>query len=54
MEDIKCQCGHANPVGTYLCEACGNPIGVEVKDKDTVIDMRYEGAARRSQTEPPS
>lgn len=50
MEDIKCQCGHANPVGTYLCEACGNPIGAEVKDKDTVIDMRYEGAARRSQT----
>ncbi|MEW9669692.1 cytochrome c biogenesis protein ResB [Ammoniphilus sp. 3BR4] len=50
MEDIKCHCGHANPVGTFLCEACGNPIGEEVKDKDTVLDMRYEGVARRSQT----
>lgn len=50
MEDIKCHCGHANPVGTFLCEACGNPIGQEIKDKDTVLDMRYEGVARRSQT----
>ncbi|RXT13855.1 cytochrome c biogenesis protein ResB [Ammoniphilus sp. CFH 90114] len=50
MEDIKCHCGHANPVGTYLCEACGNPIGEEIKDNNAVLDMRYEGAARRSQT----
>jgi cytochrome c biogenesis protein len=48
MKDVKCECGHANPVGTTLCEACGNPIGEE-KTKDTAIDMRYEGAARRSQ-----
>ncbi len=50
MEDIKCECGHANPVGTYLCEACGNPIGQEIKDQNATLDMRYEGVARRSQT----
>lgn len=50
MEDIKCECGHANPVGTYLCEACGNPIGQEIKNQNATLDMRYEGVARRSQT----
>ena len=50
MNDIKCDCGHANPVGTYLCEACGNPVAEEIKNGDTVLDMRYEGVARRSQT----
>lgn len=50
MEDIKCECGHANPVGTYLCEACGNPIGQEIKNQTGTLDMRYEGVARRSQT----
>ena len=49
MKDVKCECGHANPVGTTLCEACGNPIGEAEKIKDAALDMRYEGVARRSQ-----
>jgi cytochrome c biogenesis protein len=49
MKDVKCECGHANPVGTTLCEACGNPIGDAEKTKDAALDMRYEGVARRSQ-----
>lgn len=50
MENVKCECGHVSPVGTVLCEACGNPIGKEIKDDSSIIDMRYEGVARRSQT----
>jgi len=50
MENVKCECGHVSPIGTVLCEACGNPIGKEIKDESSVIDMRYEGVARRSQT----
>ncbi|MCH1624795.1 cytochrome c biogenesis protein ResB [Ferdinandcohnia quinoae] len=48
MENVKCECGHVNPHGTIFCEACGKPI-VEEKDKK-LLDMRYEGSARRSQT----
>ncbi|SDY60794.1 cytochrome c biogenesis protein [Evansella caseinilytica] len=47
MEKVKCDCGHVNPYGTYLCESCGKPL---IEDKGTVADMRYEGVARRSQT----
>jgi cytochrome c biogenesis protein len=50
MENVKCECGHVNPVGTYLCESCKNPLDEHQKGKDTPIDMRYEGVARRSQT----
>lgn len=50
LENVKCECGHVSPIGTVLCEACGNPIGEEIKDENSVIDMRYEGVARRSQT----
>lgn len=49
MEKIKCQCGHENPFGTILCEACGRPQTEEAK-KSKTVDMRYEGSARRSQT----
>lgn len=49
VEKIKCQCGHENPFGTILCEACGRPQTEEAKKSETV-DMRYEGSARRSQT----
>lgn len=31
MEKIKCQCGHENPFGTILCEACGRPQTEEAK-----------------------
>lgn len=49
MSKIKCQCGHENPFGTVLCEACGRPMTEEAKNSE-VVDMRYEGSARRSQT----
>ena len=51
MENTKCECGHSNPVGTVICESCGKPL-VEIEEqKDGSLDMRYEGAARRSQTQ---
>src|SRR5699024_3261393 len=49
MKDIKCICGHVNPNGTVLCEACGRALTEEAK-KEKLHDMRYEGSARRSQT----
>ncbi|WP_342600831.1 cytochrome c biogenesis protein ResB [Psychrobacillus sp. FSL H8-0483] len=49
MDKIVCTCGHVNPVGTELCESCGRPLNQETKDKK-LVDMRYEGSARRSQT----
>ncbi|WLD91870.1 cytochrome c biogenesis protein ResB [Alkalihalobacillus sp. AL-G] len=48
MDKIKCECGHLNPYGTTLCESCGKPIGEEQSTK--LLNMRYEGSARRSQT----
>lgn len=52
MNDVKCECGHVNPHGTFFCEACGKVLLEEDKqDKQKqMIDMRYEGSARRSQT----
>jgi cytochrome c biogenesis protein len=49
MNDVKCECGHVNPHGTVFCEACGKILQEEETEKQ-VIDMRYEGSARRSQT----
>ncbi|WP_349407611.1 cytochrome c biogenesis protein ResB [Pseudalkalibacillus sp. SCS-8] len=49
MEKIKCECGHLNPYGTILCESCGKPIQDETND-EKLLNMRYEGTARRSQT----
>jgi cytochrome c biogenesis protein len=50
MSKIKCQCGHENPFGTVLCERCGRPQTEEAKESK-LVDMRYEGSARRSQTD---
>ncbi|WNC17205.1 cytochrome c biogenesis protein ResB [Brevibacillus brevis] len=50
MDQRKCECGHANPVGTLLCESCGKPLDVELAEQTAFPDMRYEGMARRSQT----
>ncbi|MBB5172950.1 cytochrome c biogenesis protein ResB [Texcoconibacillus texcoconensis] len=47
MEKVKCECGHVNPYGTVICESCGKPLQDEGK---SLLNMRYEGAARRSQT----
>jgi cytochrome c biogenesis protein len=49
MKDVKCECGHVNPHGTVLCEACGKELGIQT-NSEQLIDMRYEGSARRSQT----
>ncbi|EGQ27499.1 cytochrome c biogenesis protein ResB [Sporosarcina newyorkensis 2681] len=49
MSNIKCQCGHENPYGTELCEKCGRPLSEKAKKSD-IVDMRYEGSSRRSQT----
>ncbi|MED3571806.1 cytochrome c biogenesis protein ResB [Cytobacillus praedii] len=49
MKHVKCECGHVNPHGTILCEACGRVLQESEKEKQ-LVDMRYEGSARRSQT----
>ena len=49
MNAVKCECGHVNPHGTVLCESCGK-ILEETEDNQQLVDMRYEGSARRSQT----
>ncbi|CAM3438335.1 cytochrome c biogenesis protein ResB [Aeromicrobium ponti] len=49
MKELKCDCGHVNPHGTVLCESCGKVLEEKEKDKK-LLDMRYEGSARRSQT----
>ncbi|VEF47925.1 ResB family protein [Bacillus freudenreichii] len=49
MKEVKCVCGHVNPVGTILCESCGRALTEEAK-RENLHDMRYEGSARRSQT----
>lgn len=54
MNKNKCECGHVNPEGTVLCEACGKPIEgnqyIDGNDKRKLLNMRYDGSARRSQT----
>ncbi len=54
MNKIKCECGHVNPHGTVLCEACGKPIEgnqhIDGNEGQSLLNMRYEGSARRSQT----
>lgn len=47
LDKVKCECGHVNPHGTILCESCGKPLNSE---SDQLLNMRYEGSARRSQT----
>ncbi|WP_040980492.1 MULTISPECIES: cytochrome c biogenesis protein ResB [Oceanobacillus] len=54
MKKIKCECGHVNPEGTVLCEACGKPIDenqhIDGNEGKKLLNMRYDGIARRSQT----
>ncbi|HAQ06450.1 MAG TPA: cytochrome C biogenesis protein [Bacillus bacterium] len=49
MNEVRCECGHINPHGTVLCESCGRVLEEKENEKQ-LIDMRYEGSARRSQT----
>src|SRR5699024_1218029 len=54
VDHIKCECGHVNPEGTVLCEACGNPVAknqdIDGNNKKKLLNMRYERSARRSQS----
>lgn len=51
MEHVKCECGHSSPNGTVLCESCGRIIGKSKEEiSEKLLDMRYDGSARRSQT----
>ncbi|OAB44242.1 cytochrome c biogenesis protein ResB [Paenibacillus glacialis] len=54
FKNTKCECGHQNPVGTVLCEACGKPISKEDQESDKLLEMRYDGMARRSQRSTPN
>lgn len=49
LEQVKCECGHVNPIGTIFCESCGKPF--ENNESAKLLDMRYEGSARRSITQ---
>ncbi len=48
-KNITCECGHVNPYGTEICEVCGKPLKGDLDSKQ-LLNMRYEGSARRSQT----
>ncbi|MYL71250.1 cytochrome C biogenesis protein [Halobacillus litoralis] len=54
MKEITCECGHVNPEGTVLCEACGKPVEqnqhIDGNEDKKLLNMRYDGSARRSQT----
>lgn len=54
MNEITCECGHVNPEGTVLCESCGKPVEnnqhIDGNDGEKLLNMRYDGSARRSQT----
>jgi cytochrome c biogenesis protein len=54
IENTKCECGHQNHVGTVLCEACGNPLFEEGDNPTELLEMRYDGVARRSQRKNPN
>ncbi|GIP52069.1 MULTISPECIES: cytochrome c biogenesis protein ResB [Paenibacillus] len=53
IKNTKCECGHQNRVGTVLCEACGKPLD-EHADSKELLEMRYDGVARRSQRANPN
>ncbi|MNW36133.1 Cytochrome c biogenesis protein CcsB [compost metagenome] len=53
IKNTKCECGHQNRVGTVLCEACGKPL-YEISNPDELLEMRYDGVARRSQRSNPN
>ncbi|MYL48418.1 cytochrome C biogenesis protein [Halobacillus litoralis] len=54
MKEITCECGHVSPEGTVLCEACGKPVEqnqhIDGNEDKKLLNMRYDGSARRSQT----
>ncbi|RXZ76899.1 cytochrome c biogenesis protein ResB [Paenibacillaceae bacterium] len=53
IQNTKCECGHQNNVGTVLCESCGKPLMKDTSSEE-VLEMRYDGVARRSQKSNPN
>ncbi|MDU5951176.1 MAG: cytochrome c biogenesis protein ResB, partial [Paenibacillus macerans] len=53
IENTKCECGHQNRVGTVLCESCGKPLQDDGAPGE-LLEMRYDGVARRSQRANPN
>lgn len=53
ITNTKCECGHQNRVGTVLCEACGKPLDDSGYSTE-LLEMRYDGVARRSQRANPN
>lgn len=54
FQNTKCECGHQNPPGTVLCESCGKPQTEELMaNPEALLEMRYDGVARRSQKADP-
>ncbi|NMM54089.1 cytochrome c biogenesis protein ResB [Paenibacillus aquistagni] len=48
FQNTKCECGHQNALGTVLCEHCGKPL-TEENSSTEILEMRYDGVARKSQ-----
>jgi cytochrome c biogenesis protein len=46
MKSLICECGHTNLNSASICEKCDRPLN----SKEGLLDMRYEGVARRSLT----
>jgi cytochrome c biogenesis protein len=53
IKNTKCECGHQNPAATLLCESCGKPLQEAEEARQTPLEMKYDGVARRSQKENP-
>lgn len=53
FKNTKCECGHQNALGTVLCESCGKPLHEEASSTE-ILEMRYDGVARKSQKANPS
>src|SRR5699024_3663789 len=53
VDDIKCECEHVNAERAVWCERCGKPVAknqdIDENNKKKLLNMRYEGSARRSQ-----
>lgn len=49
MSNVQCECGQANSEGTLICQKCGKPLE-KTETEAPLLNMRYEGAARRSKT----
>ena len=46
---VRCECGHVNPVGTIICEACGRTLANH-KMKTNYWICAMKAVPRRSQT----